>query len=163
MLGRSLSDPHHVEEGGQISGLGLLAMDTVFEQQKVRTRVDGRFSDQLTGALQSLQGVAFSGYEIHMGVSALDDTCAFMTHIDDRTEGACHQNVYGSYLHGLFDKQAVTTAIVQDLCRKKGIDPVQMNTVNFEQYKQTQYDLLADGMRAHLDLARIHAILEGEI
>ena len=43
MLGEILSDPHHVEAGGTIKGMGLLPMDTVFAEKKTRTRVSGRF------------------------------------------------------------------------------------------------------------------------
>lgn len=43
MLGETLSDPHHVEAGGTIKGMGLLPMDTVFAEKKTRTRVSGRF------------------------------------------------------------------------------------------------------------------------
>ena len=42
MLGETLSDPHHVEAGGTIKGMGLLPMDTVFAEKKTRTRVSGR-------------------------------------------------------------------------------------------------------------------------
>lgn len=34
MLGETLSDPHHVEAGGTIKGMGLLPMDTVFAERK---------------------------------------------------------------------------------------------------------------------------------
>lgn len=34
MLGETLSDPHHVEAGGSIKGMGLLPMDTVLRKRK---------------------------------------------------------------------------------------------------------------------------------
>ena len=55
MLGETLSDPHHVEAGGTIKGMGLLPMDTVFAEKKTRTRVSGRFLE-LEGELQALSG-----------------------------------------------------------------------------------------------------------
>ena len=66
MLGETLSDPHHVEAGGTIKGMGLLPMDTVFAEKKTRTRVSGRFLE-LEGELQALSGAELEGYEIHMG------------------------------------------------------------------------------------------------
>ena len=42
MLGKLISDPYGVEGGGDVRGLGLLEADTVFEQEKSRTRVSGR-------------------------------------------------------------------------------------------------------------------------
>ena len=38
MLGRSLSDPDGVEEGGMLAGMGLLPCDTVFLRRKIRRR-----------------------------------------------------------------------------------------------------------------------------
>ena len=49
MMGETLSDPHGVEAGGTIKGMGLLPMDTVFAKKKTRTRVEGSFG-QLTCA-----------------------------------------------------------------------------------------------------------------
>ena len=43
MLGENLSDPHGVEVGGSMRGMGLLPMDTVFAQTKTRTQVTGHF------------------------------------------------------------------------------------------------------------------------
>ena len=57
MMGETLSDPHGVEAGGTIKGMGLLPMDTVFASKKTRTRVEGSFS-QLTGAFAKLSDTA---------------------------------------------------------------------------------------------------------
>ena len=70
MLGESLSDPDHVEAGGEIKGMGLLPMHTIFRDSKTRTRVQGRFP-QVKGILHTLTGTELEGYEIHMGESIL--------------------------------------------------------------------------------------------
>ena len=57
MMGETLSDPHGVEAGGTIKGMGLLPMDTVFAKKKTRTRVEGSFG-QLTGAFAKLSDTA---------------------------------------------------------------------------------------------------------
>ena len=66
MLGNTVSDPDGVEGGGSLRGLGLLPADTVFQGEKTRTRVTGAFRAP-EGLFRSLAGVAFEGYEIHMG------------------------------------------------------------------------------------------------
>ena len=68
MLGRTLSDPLGVEEGGSIAGMGLLPTDTVFSEHKARTRVTGTFG-QMEGVFAGLSGLELEGYEIHMGVT----------------------------------------------------------------------------------------------
>lgn len=167
MLGESLLDPDGVEEGGEMKGLSLVPMETVFEQTKVTTRVTGKFNENISGDLSALSGVEFSGYEIHMGVSNLKGEALSMTEIDDgncncnckKSEGVHFGNVYGSYVHGIFDKEEVTKAIVKSIATKKGIDMEEINTVDFKAYKETQYDLLADGIREYIDLDKIKKII----
>ena len=68
MLGELLSDPEQVEEGGNLRGMGLLPVETVFTKEKTRTRVVGTFGT-LTGTLAGLSGMELEGYEIHMGTT----------------------------------------------------------------------------------------------
>ena len=58
MLGETLSDPDHVEAGGQLKGMGLLPMDTIFRGAKTRTRVQGSFP-KVEGVLKGLTGVSW--------------------------------------------------------------------------------------------------------
>ena len=164
MLGETLSDPHHVEAGGKIQGMGLLAMDTVFEEEKTRTRVHGTFC-HVDGPLAVLEGIELEGYEIHMGESVLKEGVHAVTEIEDQVtglkkqEGACQDNVYGTYVHGVFDKEKVAEKIVESIGLAKGLDVSGMTGVDFAAFKETQYDLLADGLREHLDMKRIYEIL----
>ena len=64
MLGQSISDPTGAEQKGTVRGMGLLPVTTVFEQEKRRTRVSGRFA-KVGGALAEMSGVCYEGYEIH--------------------------------------------------------------------------------------------------
>lgn len=151
ILGRTISDPGHVEHGGTMRGMELLPIDTVFEGDKVRaaeegilTRVDGMFS--------LLSGLPFKGYEIHMGVS-----------------GACGNiinsgNVYGTYIHGIFDKEEPLRAVAEAIFRAKGLDPDSVRAMDADSYKQEQYDILADELRKALDMDKIYEIvgLKGE-
>lgn len=68
MLGESVSDPDGMEGGGNIRGMELLPVRTVFAGEKKRTRVIGEILP-VTGAFAGLGGVKITGYEIHMGVS----------------------------------------------------------------------------------------------
>ena len=52
--------------------MGLLPVTTVFEQEKRRTRVSGRFA-KVGGALAEMSGVCYEGYEIHMGQTVYCD------------------------------------------------------------------------------------------
>ena len=168
MLGETLSDPDSVEGGGTMKGMGLLPMDTVFAGDKTRTRVSGTFAE-VNGRLKELSGVQLEGYEIHMGVSTLKEGASSLTQITDhgaqtkgktKQDGAYTDHVYGTYVHGVFDKEEVAKAVIRAIGREKGLDVTQITAVDFAQFKETQYDLLAAGLREHLDMKKIYEILE---
>lgn len=169
MLGDRLSDPDHVEAGGEIRGMGLLPMETVFADGKTRTRVTGTFGE-VGGALFGLSGVALEGYEIHMGVTSLKEGIQSMTAIEDfvqkngvKADGAQKKNIYGTYVHGVFDKEEVAKAVVRGIGKQKGIDTENITGVDFQAFKESQYDILADELRKHMDMKRIYEILEAGI
>ena len=168
MLGETLSDPHGVENGGSMKGMGLLPMETVFAEKKTRTRVQGYFG-QLSGVFAPLSGAEIEGYEIHMGESILKDNAGTATKITDsvsgkkKEEGAFAGNVCGTYIHGVFDKEASAEAIIRVIGEKKGIDVENMTGVDFAAFKEQQYDILAAELRKHLDMKKIYEILENGI
>ena len=167
MLGDTLSDPYHVEAGGKIRGMGLLPMDTVFASQKTRTRVTGKFLP-MKGTFVALSGVSLEGYEIHMGESVRKEGILPATKLivagnqpeETKTEGAFHENVCGTYVHGVFDKEEVVEALIRILGERKGIDVSSMTGIDFAAFKETQYNILAAELRKHLDMKKIYSILE---
>lgn len=70
ILGQSIEDPHNVEHGGKLDGMGLIDVETVFYKDKIRTQVNGEFNE-INGVLSELSGVQFIGYEIHMGKTSI--------------------------------------------------------------------------------------------
>ena len=167
MLGDTLSDPYHVEAGGKIRGMGLLPMDTVFASKKTRTRVTGEFLP-MKGTFAALSGVSLEGYEIHMGESVRKEGILPATKLivagnqpeETKTEGAFHENVCGTYVHGVFDKEEVVEALIRILGERKGIDVSSMTGIDFAAFKETQYNILAAELRKHLDMKKIYSILE---
>lgn len=158
MLGRTLSDPDGIEDGGHMSGLGLLPLDTVFEKQKVRTRVTGH-TLPLTGFFAPLSGTTLQGYEIHMGKTTLGSGPLPFSYLsDDKTDGAVYENVFGSYVHGLFDGD-FGAALIRLLLRAKGLGDDFDEGLTFDVHKNKQYDLLAQSLREHLDMVEIYRLL----
>ena len=161
MLGRALNDPHGVEHGGTLRGMGLLPVETTFAGQKTRTRVKGAFHT-LSGAFSVLSGLPFEGYEIHMGVTGSDAPVVSISDTvtgTEKTDGAIYGNVCGSYVHGILDGDAVAGALVRALAERKGVDPTLLGKVSGEAHKQRQYDLLADTIRKHMDMDAVYRIL----
>ena len=172
MLGETIKDPEQMEAGGTIQGMGLLPVDTVFSTEKTRTRVEGTFS-MPGGTLKRLAGIPLYVYEVHMGqtvcrgqtLTKLQETShkreAFQLEKEgEKADGCWKENVYGTYVHGIFDGEGVVPAILEALAEKKGITLSNLEQVDFAAFKETQYNLLAAGLRAHLDMEKIYEILE---
>ena len=164
MLGDNITDTIGVEEGGSIKGMGLLPMDTVFQEEKIRTRVTGSFG-HIRGTLKELSGEAIEGYEIHMGISSYHKelaSMAFLTNQIDgeaKSDGAYHNNIYGTYIHGIFDKRGTAERLVLCLAKEKNIDMDNVTIMDYSQYKEDQYDHLADTLRSHLNMSKIYEII----
>ena len=153
MLGRTVSDPEQVEAAGvtEISGLGLLDMDTEFRGEKVQAQTKGIISG-VEGMLSPLNGLAYEGYEIHMGRSRQE--------MPALSGGG---NVYGSYVHGIFDAPGIADTILRTLCARKGVSFDALATFDTRGYKERQYDLLADVVRGGLDMSFVYRVLRREV
>lgn len=116
-------------------------------------------SSSLPDWLAGTAGLSVRGYEIHMGETALTDECrSVMTlHKDGGSvvDGAVTPDglAFGTYLHGLFDSDDFTRALVNGLRERKGLAPLD-STFHYAQYKSQQFDLLADAMRQHIDIEK---------
>lgn len=164
MLGEKIIDKSGVEHTGETRGMCLLPAVTRFEGNKTTDRVRGKVTNA-GGALSCLNGTSFSGYEIHNGISILTEEKAFTQLTLDgsgaqKPDGTCRGNVYGTYVHGFFDSEAIVRKIISEVMRRKGLDSSGMHTVNMSSYKQQQYDLLGNAVRKSLDMKRIYEILE---
>ena len=153
MLGKSVYDPDGVEAASitEIAGMGLINMDTVFRGDKVQTQTQGVF-ENIGGLLADLNGISYAGYEIHMGRS--------QEALPVLSGGG---NVYGSYVHGIFDAPSVADTILKALCVQKGIDLSALGTFDRNAYKEQQYDKLADAVREGLDMELVYKILNREV
>ena len=154
MLGQTLDDPTGSESGRQqtLRGLGLLPTRTVFSEQKRRVQV------KATVAAAPFAGAELEGYEIHTGVTEAEGE-PFAHYPDGGREGCVQGNVFGTYLHGLFDTGTLTEALAGWLCRRKGIDPSDAALIPMEEYRRQQFDILADGVRGALDMDAVYAAM----
>ena len=146
MLGKHIADPSGSEGGGEIAGMGLLDIETVFGQEKVRTQVEGVCSG-ITGIFAGLNGLKYQGYEIHMGKST--------------GQGAVLQNdnFYGSYIHGIFDEAGIAKTIVEALYKRRGLPFYENAVFDPHAYREHQYDRLATAVREALDMRLIYSIV----
>lgn len=156
MLGTEIRDPHGVEGApGMTEGLRLLDATTIIGRNKVLARVHG---------IRETDGEEVEGYEIHMGRTrrCTGTDHAFRITVRqgrgvDVCDGAASPNglIWGTYIHGLFDRPGFRTAVLQEL------DPAytQQDSDPASDFKQRQYALLADHFRSHLNMERLMEIV----
>lgn len=165
MMGLTLADPDGVEAGGTMDGMGLLPTHTVFCADKTTTQVHGTF-ESVNGLLSGLSGTAFDGYEIHMGETTYEPGAKPLTHLTRGgtpvADGAQNGTCCGTYVHGIFDREAVSEALVSALLARRGLSDADIRGFDTEAYKQQQYDALADAVRGALDMQAVYRILNGE-
>lgn len=160
MLGHTLSDPFHTESGKTVKGMGLLPVRTVFSKNKRTVRTQGSVC-RIGGILSGLSGCRFAGYEIHMGeTTVIPGENAKPMVVTEAEDGQWRENVYGTYIHGFFDRAQAASGFVECLLAKKGIGGHTVLAHDREEYKNREYDRLADVLRTSLDMKMIYEILE---
>lgn len=161
MLGMSISDPDCVEDGGSIRGIGLLNIETIFYSDKHRTCISGKICD-INGMFKFLSGHTIRGYEIHMGkTTGFTNAIPFIKLESGETDGYINKegSVFGSYLHGIFDSPEFAQNFVKLISKKKGIDITEFKNFDLKEYKEEQYNKLADTLRSSLDINQIYEII----
>lgn len=153
MLGDGISDPDEVEEGRSMRGMELLPVVTVLQKQKQRGQTEGKIA-QVSGILNGISGCGFDGYEIHMGKTGWSEKK------EKQPENVISAgNVYGSYIHGLFDHAETADVILHALAEKKGVSLQGGEMEDYRTFKEKQYDKLADTLRVYLDMEEIYGML----
>lgn len=172
MLGNSLSDPFGFDSGhaGSVTtGMALLNMETEFVKNKRTIQMKGHFN-RVEGVFSGLSGREFYGYEIHSGITRIETAKALNTvePVNEKAEPFAEgsqtvrggMQVYGTYIHGIFDGEGIAAKIVESLLAKKGLSMDDIKVIDYQKYKQQQYDLLARNVREHLDMKRVYEIVE---
>ena len=169
MLGKVLKDPYHVENDlEEVEGIGLLDVETTFEMEKTTTQVKAILDENFHGYLENLSGKEVSGYEIHMGITKRNENSNNFVTVKQKLEqkvnyqvGSVNKecNVFGTYLHGIFDDIDFTRTVLNNIRKMKNLEPIESNVKSFKEFKNQQYDKLADYLREHLDMEKIYEIM----
>ena len=142
MLGTSILDT--VESGaGEVRGLGLLPVTTVFGADKVLARPVGSWREQ----------PVTTAYEIHHGRITPSSGEPFL-------DGVRAGQVSGTVWHGALESDGFRRTYLAEVAALRGRDWVP-GTTSFEQVRQHRLDLLGDLVADHLDTEAVEALLEG--
>ena len=154
MLGHTLADPDGEESGTPLhpARAGASAHGHRVQRRKAAA------PDPCHRRGHPFAGAKLTGYEIHAGRTTVQGS-PFCILADGTPEGCVQANVFGTYLHGLFDTGELTEKAHRIFVQKKGISPADAPLLSMEQYRQQQFDLLADGVRAALDMDAVYAAM----
>lgn len=143
MLGQTVSDPYGIEGAIPcLPGLGLLPIHTTMTPEKTTRQVTFQFN-----------GHECQGYEIHQGVS--DTSEAILQ------TGHC----IGTYIHGFLDNAPVIEHILKGTMKSGEVKNEKVKSekgkhLSPAEFKEVQYNKLADHVRRYVDIPRLYELLE---
>ena len=139
MLGQTISDPDGIEGTvASLPGLGLLPIHTTMTHEKTTQQVTFHF-----------EGQTCQGYEIHQGVSDTDQSILQADHC------------IGTYIHGFLDNAPVIEYILRGKGQEVRGERIVSAALTYRDFKQQQYDKLAEHVRKYVDIPRLYQILQG--
>jgi adenosylcobyric acid synthase len=150
MLGRRIRD--EVESAaGDVAGLGLLPVETVFARDKLLGNP--------TGAAPAWGGAEVVGYEIRHGrVRRLGGEPMFAT--GDGDEGCRVGTVVGTSWHGVFEGDGFRRAFLGWIAEVRGLHFVP-GPRSFAEVREGRLDLLGDLVERHVDTEALARLIEG--
>lgn len=168
MLGRKVLDPEGVESTvPEVPGFNLLPLDTVMAAEKSTRQVEALWRHTDENYFSDMgEGETLTGYEIHMGRTDYHDV-KHPVYIKtmEQWEGAVSEegNVFGTYMHGIFDNFSWTNKLLNGLRRRRGL-PEQSNSLSgtYQDFKEREYDRLAALVRENLDVEQVYRIIKKE-
>lgn len=151
IMGTEVEDPAGIEGSfKKLPGLGLLPTRTVMEAEKVTKQVEFKFN----GGENLCRG-----YEIHIGKTETIEgeyADSLNTMCDGRIEGhKKNDRCFGTYIHGILDNKEVIDHIIKPYSDKIG-----KKNFDYNEYKNEQYNKLADHIRKHIDMDKLYKIMQ---
>jgi adenosylcobyric acid synthase len=150
MLGEKILDPLNVEGTlPEIRGLGLIPSITTFGPEKVTKQVK---------AVHLESGIELEAYEIHMGITTVAELAKPVFKIIERNGVPVNvmdgivlskSQVWGTYLHGIFDSNEFRTYVLNPFRKKKGI--LVASTPLPSRSREGEYERLAHLVRSHIN------------
>ena len=153
IMGQQILDPNHVEgELEALPGLGLLPTITCMSGEKVTCQVKFCMCHEPSEMLE--------GYEIHMGVTTPleGETMQPLNYMENGNPEGCKvdDTCMGTYIHGILDNPSFIDYLLKPYAHKL---TEEASAFDYHQFKEQQYDKLADHVRKHVNLPLVYQIL----
>ncbi len=188
MLGKKILDPFGLESRHkEVKGFGLLNIETTLEKIKITSRVEAQLTDcgmriapphppftkggQRGGNTKIRNPKSefyLNGYEIHMGRTTGDIGLFRLSRITHHAslvtvvmDGSLKGNVWGTYIHGIFDNDRLRRELLNSLRLRKELAPVE-DAINYSELKENAINKWADFLRNSVDICFILRLLDME-
>jgi adenosylcobyric acid synthase len=151
ILGKEILDPHALESSRKSTpGLGLLHMQTELAEEKTLCRTEG---------IHTASGCRVFGYEIHHGQSTGEGLSPVVLGNDGLplAFGISGEQVWGTYMHGIFDADEFRRWLIDTLRSKRGWRPREKVCAVYD--VEAALDRLASRVRTALDMKYIYRIM----
>lgn len=150
MAGQTIHDPHSVETTDtEVCGLGLLPIHTTMNEEKQLSQTCG---------IEVTNRGKIKGYEIHHGESWCEqETLISQRSEDGRVIGYEKENIWLTYLHGIFDDDTYRREFINRLRVKKGLQP--LHELQYVYDIESSLNRLADVVRESVDMKQIYTIM----
>ena len=167
---RRYLDPHGIEGPHQeIDGLGLLDVETIFDRVKTTCQVEAEAVQSSEFGVQSGDAKTLKGYEIHMGRTIGDiglfklkrrvpDSELRTLNSELIPDGSQKGNVWGTYIHGIFDNDDFRRGLINALRAKRGLTPVE-DIMDFAKARDAALDKWAEVLRESIDMRFIQELI----
>lgn len=144
-LGDVILDPKKIDGSlERVEGFHLLSMTSTMEEEKIKRQIKQKISlDE--GLLKGCLGIEVRGYEIHHGRSSIHSPIYVK------------KEVYGTYIHGIFENGEFTRAFLNNLRERKNYQRDE-RLRDYKEFKETQYDRLAESIEANIDMEKLYQI-----
>lgn len=168
MLGKKIHDPYGIESKYmEIDGLGLLDTETTLEKIKTTFQVEAELVACPVSGVGGLKDIKLKGYEIHMGKTT-GDIGLFrllrITHHASRftvvMDGSRKGNVWGTYIHGIFDNDTFRRSLIDSLRFKRGMKPLE-ETIDFSKLRDSSLDRWARIIKDGIDIKFLEGLING--
>ncbi len=147
MMGKEIHDPNQVEGNIEsIPGLGILPVVTTLSEEKTTEQCEFTFLNNKE---------ICKGYEIHMGETVSDSKKALCDIKDKYPDGYfLNPKTWGSYIHGIFDNELIIEYIIKQSGKDLNLE------IDYDKFKNEQYDKLAQHVRENVDMDYIYSTLK---
>ncbi|MDA8098154.1 MAG: cobyric acid synthase [Nitrospiraceae bacterium] len=171
MLGKKIVDHHGIESSHrEVPGMGLLDVETVLERTKITCQIEAEPVRSSVFGVWSDGETQLKGYEIHMGRTEGDaglfqvrrlGPCSELRTLDSELiqDGSARGNVWGTYIHGIFDNDRFRRGIINRLRTTRGLAEIS-GVTDFAAARDRALDRWAEVLAKNLDMQLIEKLVQ---